>query len=852
VFPASRFPRPFLRRILRLQLGLASALLLVLAGCQTLPPAPTYVVDQPDGSPPVHRALRERDEERLAGATELLQRGDAVEGRRASLLSQRANAQLTLGHYAAAVSDLQEAIRLVPAHASLRLQLARVLWALDRETEALEQVAAARTLAPDEAAPHVTEGFIHLGAGRWDLAGTSFSIAAAYQPENAYTALFLAVARQRIEASTRSAIEGPMTRALETGLWPVPILEMMLGVRTPEELAAAAQHPDPLVQQTWQTEVAFFLGERAMRDGDMVAAAEHYREALRRGVPHQVEFVLARQRLRTFGETEPESGIAVVEPPGVEASALPAPDPGEEWSEESTIDVQIHRLVRSGAIDQAILRLREASRTSPSEDRLQRLASLQAQTGRATEALATWRSSLRGDASDWQPLAAIGWLELQLALEQGTSSGHAAGNMLAAALDPWTYFARREGDRHLAAAREAFDQARQLNPDEASLARTAAQMHLFARDFTGALELWRELRAPDPDDRDLIVGEASALIGLGRFDEAQPLLQSVLAAEINHAGARAAAAELARRTGRRADARRESEWAAFAAMLPRGSALAFTPVNAAKVEGCAARELTIGPFVVNIVPPERRTFIAGWMRDRSDESTELLAAAWWNSPADDPDVLRTARELHTRGRTGLLRDALDEGGNPVAVGAAARVLAEAGETTIYNRLIELLEQDLDRSRPADIAGALAALGEYRAAMPLAAVLDPEFRSSPRFSLAQEELSRGYLEARARAALALSAFDSGYARAALEAGTRNPEIALYCHAALFAQTKEPEHWNAIATAARYTDFIEARRTFALLRETGDPTAVAAADAWQRRQDERDKRNRRNTDVEFDTG
>jgi hypothetical protein len=33
--------------------------------------------------------------------------------------------------------------------------------------------------------------------------------------------------------------------------------------------------------------------------------------------------------------------------------------------------------------------------------------------------------------------------------------------------------------------------------------------------------------------------------------------------------------------------------------------------------------------------------------------------------------------------------------------------------------------------------------------------------------------------------------------------------------------------------RYTDVLEARRTFALLRRTEDPVAVQVADAWEKR-------------------
>src|SRR5690606_21759787 len=139
---------------------------------------------------------------------------------------------------------------------------------------------------------------------------------------------------------------------------------------------------------------------------------------------------------------------------------------------------------------------------------------------------------------------------------------------------------------------------------------------------------------------------------LGRAAEAEPLLTAVLAREPNHAGAHAVLAELVQRRGDRAEARRQTEWARFAAQLPRGSRLAFTPEHVQRVEACSARFLSVGSFVFVSVPAERADLIETWLASDTPESTELLAAAWWNAPPDDPEALRIARALLRRGATG--------------------------------------------------------------------------------------------------------------------------------------------------------------------------------------------------------
>jgi len=79
----------------------------------------------------------------------------------------------------------------------------------------------------------------------------------------------------------------------------------------------------------------------------------------------------------------------------------------------------------------------------------------------------------------------------------------------------------------------------------------------------------------------------------------------------------------------------------------------------------------------------------------------------------------------------------------------------------------------------DIAGSLDDLGDARAVEALVQVLNPEdAKAAPGIGPLNDRNS-----ARARAALAIGAFDTPEARKALDAGTKNPQLAGYCWAAL---------------------------------------------------------------------
>jgi HEAT repeat protein len=132
----------------------------------------------------------------------------------------------------------------------------------------------------------------------------------------------------------------------------------------------------------------------------------------------------------------------------------------------------------------------------------------------------------------------------------------------------------------------------------------------------------------------------------------------------------------------------------------------------------------------------------------------------------------------------------------------------------------------------DIAGSLDDLGDPRAVGPLVQVLN-----SGDAHAAQENgplVDRN--SARARAALALGAFDTPEARRTLKAGTNDSQVATYRWVALYRLTKDPKDLAALEKSVSPDEIY---RTYVLghylLKKIGTDQARDLAQRWEHQRD-----------------
>ena len=130
----------------------------------------------------------------------------------------------------------------------------------------------------------------------------------------------------------------------------------------------------------------------------------------------------------------------------------------------------------------------------------------------------------------------------------------------------------------------------------------------------------------------------------------------------------------------------------------------------------------------------------------------------------------------------------------------------------------------------DIAGSLDELGDPRAVGPLVQVVDPANAEPMGMGPTTD---RG--AARARAALALGAFDTPEARRALEQGAKNPQLAPYCIAALYRLSRDPKHLAALEKMVSERDLPSSRLGYYLNSKVGTPEAKQLAEYWRKKRE-----------------
>jgi HEAT repeat protein len=203
---------------------------------------------------------------------------------------------------------------------------------------------------------------------------------------------------------------------------------------------------------------------------------------------------------------------------------------------------------------------------------------------------------------------------------------------------------------------------------------------------------------------------------------------------------------------------------------------------------------------------------------------------------------RAFEALEARGArtTPLLRALLETAQSTCTIKSTAHILARRKADGLFDYLTRMLPGDVRGFlMDMDIAGSLDDLGDPRAVGPLSQMLDPGDAEA-----AQEA---GPLtdrrSARARAAMALGAFDTPEARRALEAGTRDAQLAPYCLAALYRLTRDPKHLAALEKAVgpeeSYTTHVVGNY---LLEKVKTDQARTLAHRWEQQREAQEARTK----------
>jgi len=181
------------------------------------------------------------------------------------------------------------------------LALSTRAYAYQRNGEYPEAIAdydAALALGPDPITFR-NRGAAYMEWGHYDDAADDFAKALSLQRSNAYFAIWLHIARLKAGVDDKRELLDNLNR-VDARQWPGPLLAHLGGHGTFEEVTNRALMGDPGTRAERRCDMAFFLGEKHLADGDRDALTL-LREA--RGVcpPDSIERALARGEIVRVG-----------------------------------------------------------------------------------------------------------------------------------------------------------------------------------------------------------------------------------------------------------------------------------------------------------------------------------------------------------------------------------------------------------------------------------------------------------------------------------------------------------------------------------------------------------------------
>ncbi len=484
----------------------------------------------------------------------------------------------------------------------------------------------------------------------------------------------------------------------------------------------------------------------------------------------------------------PTVAPAPAAPPAPETAWTDEPQPLDEAARRALSEARAS--LNDGRFDDALATLTAAVTQHPDDVALRvRLGVLLAEDGRPDDAVRLLREGVRHRPEDADLLTLAAGVRLRQALD-GATIERRRGSITAHPSTDAVAEARRARD-WLTEARDVFAEALRARPNHLGAMEGSAVAASRLEDHAAAVRTWERITALT-HERDAEENLARAVAASGDRARAITLYEAIVNADASRGEAQAALATLYEANGRADDARLARERAAFYRWI---SPFNLTPTG----ENVAAVTTLSSWFATEDGPrpatrePEVRALITRLGAAHTQDSRTLLAAFTWHHSHD---------ALEDLAFEGLRSNGADAGDTLVELLRVAdstctmRQSVESLARLHDARTLPILTAALPRDTgffPVDAANAFDLLGDAHAVPVLLSFLD---RPTPPTDPEDPLNGAGYSAARARAVLALGAFDTPESRAALERFTSDPLLAVEAHAALYRITHARPHLTAV--------------------------------------------------------
>ncbi len=478
------------------------------------------------------------------------------------------------------------------------------------------------------------------------------------------------------------------------------------------------------------------------------------------------------------------------------------------------------------------------------------LGRLQAWDGRPDVAVDTWSAGLTGKEPDVPLLQALADLHLQRAADGPQVTRKRGATVLqfdgTTAQDP-AAFARKRRESALEARRKASA----LRPADRELVYALATLLVSMEKAAEALPMMESISKKEPKNVRYLCGWSAALLATGKGEDARKKAEQAAKLAPRSPDGHAALSRALDALGKGPEALASRKRAELFSWLPEFSRLEYSD---ALYDDAAALARGTGWDTpreeIDRVLAAKRAVIDRLVAKRDPAAFDLLACVCWNHCCHGELEGIAFAALEGRGAPSvpLLRRMLDDGEATCTVGAAARSLARLREASAFEAVLGKLAADTDPFFPMDIAAALTIYGDPRAVPALAAAMrvdapplpPPPKRKGREVTVvvggdggAREGTPDGPFAARLRATMAVGEFDVPEARAALEKGCANPDLAPFCHAVLWRLTgDEKAHGRHVAEAVRAKAGPAPEILGPYLARIDHPVAKALYEEWNR--------------------
>ncbi|MDP1564323.1 MAG: hypothetical protein Q8M16_23335 [Pirellulaceae bacterium] len=453
---------------------------------------------------------------------------------------------------------------------------------------------------------------------------------------------------------------------------------------------------------------------------------------------------------------------------------------------QEDIDAQVRGLMQNGDAAAAKLLLEGHLKEAPSDyNAISLLGKVLNYEGENTAALRKLHQGLEQQTTETgkiKLLLMIANIELQLG-EDGPYREQARGmNVFLPGRDE-----KKEREfqaEHLAKSRQAFEAILEMKPEYIAARSQYYRALQLSNDHASAIKVLDKLVREFPAKPDFAIALASSYREVNDAAKAKSILNQNMVHWPTNAAALDMLADLYDESGAPETAVEFRKKSQFYSRVPEFPKLAYSAENVAKLD-----EL------------EDAARVEVLLKDSSLESSKLLAIyCWWHPHNTLED--RAFEELGNRNDTlDLLEGLFDQANSSCTVRGAVRQLARQKSPAVFDRLVELLPRDLmSRGFEMDIATAFDLLGDPRAVEHLVTFLG----SDPKLDQNGPPMMYSLPYAKARAIMALGAFDTPESRKALEELIADDKLGLCSVGALYRITKKKEYLDTLKKAVAEKD------------------------------------------------